>query len=164
MNGRTGRLFRQLITILGWVLKHNPQCTLFTECVVFDDMTDDWNEVCAALGQPHILNAKDFSYTRRHRAYWTRNLDLPEDFGALEAPNQLDPNDMMDSGRVLIPRSESHPHGPGNVNTIAGSWSGDPQQPKANTVRPVMVRDDRCTEPQHLRVAEAERLLGLTTR
>ena len=161
LNGRTGRLFRQLITILGWVLKHNPQCTLFTECVVFDDMTDDWNEVCAALGQPHILNAKDFSYTRRHRAYWTRNLDLPEDFGALEAPNQLDPNDMMDSGRVLIPRSESHPHGPGNVNTIAGSWSGDPQQPKANTVRPVMVRDDRCTEPQHLRVAEAERLLGL---
>ena len=40
---------------------YNPDCETFIENVVFKDLTDDWNMVCQALGQP--LN-------RLHSPYW----------------------------------------------------------------------------------------------
>ena len=49
LNGTHGRIFRNVIHILQWVLKHNPECELLIENVVFDDMPVDWKEICVVL-------------------------------------------------------------------------------------------------------------------
>ena len=41
--------FRVTIKIWGWVQKYHPECRFFIENGVFDDMKEDWAEVCDAL-------------------------------------------------------------------------------------------------------------------
>ena len=67
--GEIGRVFRQVIKIRDWVLKYNPKCEVFIENLPFDDLTEDWREVCNALGEPTVLDAADVSHTRRVRAF-----------------------------------------------------------------------------------------------
>ena len=69
LNDPHGRLFGDTIGILGWVLKHNPYCEYLIENVGFDEMTEDWKEICSALGSPVLINAQDYSYTKCYRAY-----------------------------------------------------------------------------------------------
>ena len=151
LDGPRGSVFHQRIKILGWVLKHNPGCEYFVENVEFRDMPEHWNEVCAALGEPVIINSSDYSYTRRNRAYWT-NIDI----GDLPPALQLDPNDCLEQGRSLYnDASYRYP--------VGKSWTGDPHNPRADTSIPILVRDDLFAEsdPQQLRPAEAEALMGM---
>ena len=91
--------------------------------MLFKDLVDDWNEIIAELGVPHIVNAADFSYTQRRRVYWT-NMELPSDFDVHRDPKR-DPNaDCMDKCRTVeLPVKTSTGH---CVRTINSSWSGDP--------------------------------------
>jgi hypothetical protein len=52
LDGPTGKVFKQVLLVWHWVLKHNPDCQYFVECVVFNDMPSHWNRVCNELGQP----------------------------------------------------------------------------------------------------------------
>ena len=156
LDGPRGRVFRVCLRVLAWVLKYNADCEYFVENVVFDDMTEHWNEVCRALGNPVIVNAADFSYTKRNRAYWT-NIELPYDFAAETAP-KLNPDECMDAGRKLDTYTA---YGRTWVLPIGKSWRGDPDHPEADTNRPVMVRDEQFDKLQHLRPHEAELLMGM---
>ena len=68
LKGPNGHKFRQLIVIWSWVLKRNPDCEYFIENLYFDDLQEDWTEVCQALGEPIVVNAQDYSRTKRNRA------------------------------------------------------------------------------------------------
>ena len=63
----------------------------------------------------------------------------------------------MDTGRSCEPYKVC---GKTTIRTIGGSWIGDPVKPEADTVVPVIVHDEQCEKPQHLRAEEAEQLLG----
>ena len=63
LDGPKGNLFRVFIKILTWIIKYNPNVLYFVENVDFSDMKKHWKEVCDALGQPVVINAKDHSYT-----------------------------------------------------------------------------------------------------
>ena len=76
-------------------MKHHPNVKYFVENVEFSDMPRDWAEVCDALGRPTIINAHDYSYTRRKRAYWT---NIAIDPTALQGGEHKDPNSAMDPG------------------------------------------------------------------
>ena len=66
----------------------------------------------------------------------------------------------MDPGR----RIQKHPSSKGYYSRpIGASWHGNPDSPVANTNAPVLVFDENSDEPQHLRVNEAEHLMGMTT-
>ena len=85
LNGKNGKVFRQCITVAKWVLKHNPDCEFFCECVDFRDMRNDWDEVCRALGKPEMVNSEVYSFTKRSRSYWNNVVyltprDLPTDW------------------------------------------------------------------------------------
>ena len=67
LDGPNGDKFRQLIQILAWVVKHNPNCEYFIENLYFNDMVNDWEEICGALGVPIRVNAQDYSRTKRNR-------------------------------------------------------------------------------------------------
>ena len=90
--------FRGTIMIWGWVQKYHPEYKFFIENVVFDDMKDDWAEVCDALGQPIIVCSDEIRHTKRNRAYWT-NIDVPEDWRQELRPR--DPDTCMDPGRTV---------------------------------------------------------------
>ena len=70
----------------------------------------------------------------------------------------MDPNTCMDPGRKLVLRKSQEFWTPG---TIGAHWKGDPNKPEADTGRPVLVRDERFDEDQHLLPQEAEQLLGM---
>ena len=157
LNGKYGKTFRAVIKIIGWAMKHHPNVKYFVENVEFSDMPRDWAEVCDALGRPTIINAHDYSYTRRKRAYWT---NIAIDPMALQGGEHKDPNSAMDPGR----RIQKHHSSKGYYSRpIGASWHGKPDSPVANTNAPVLVFDENHDEPQHLRVNEAERLMGMTT-
>ena len=88
LDGPKGKILRQCIKILGWVLEFNPSALYFVENVDFSDMKSDWKEVCDALGTPFLVNSSDHSYTKRRRAYWT-NADIPADFKENHPPLKL---------------------------------------------------------------------------
>jgi hypothetical protein len=151
LDGPKGKVFRSCIQVLIWVLKHNPDCEFFCENVKFDDMPEDWEEICKALGTPLIINAQDYSYTKRVRAYWSNFLPLPDQ---LPPPVDLDPNECMCDGRILTPYAAC---GRDNIRPIGKSWLSNGE---ANTARPVLVFDPRHGKPQHLTPHDAELLMG----
>ena len=61
LDGKYGMAFRVTIMIWGWVQKYHPECKFCIENVVFDDMKEDWAEVCDALGKPIIVCADEIS-------------------------------------------------------------------------------------------------------
>ena len=155
LNGPHGRVFRQVLQILQWVLKHNPDCEYLIENVDFSDLGADWGEVCDRLGSPMLIDAQMYSFTRRYRAYWSnfvRGRDMPP-----PGP-RLDPNMCLVNGRTAI-LSESR--GRMSMNQIGGSWRGNPEHPYASTARPVLVFDPAHEKPQHLFPEEAEQLHGM---
>jgi site-specific DNA-cytosine methylase len=155
LSGPKGNIFRVCLKILKWVKLNSPNLIFFVENVTFADLTEDWKEISDALGNPHVVDAQDFSCTRRRRAYWT-NIVLPPDFASV--PRPLDPDVCMDPGRTL---QRFELKGVKYVRTIGKSWKGNPDSPTANTNAPVMVKDMQHSELQHLRPAEAERLVGM---
>jgi site-specific DNA-cytosine methylase len=151
LDGPKGKVFRSCIQVLVWVLKHNPDCEFICENVKFDDMPEDWDEICKALGTPLIINAQDYSHTKRVRAYWGNFLPLQIQ---LPPPVDLDPNQCMSDGRILIPYTAC---GRDNIRPIGKSWRSNGE---ANTSRPVLVFDPKYDKPQHLYPLEAELLMG----
>ena len=155
LNGPNGRMFREVIKILQWVLKYNPDCEFLIECVDFSDMAEDWDEICGALGPPMLINAQWYSFSRRNRAYWSnfvKALNLP-------APGpRLDPNTCMIGLRTVV----MHESKDGSfMYQIGGTWRGDPQKPYASTARPILVNDPMYEKMQHLFPEEAEALHGM---
>jgi hypothetical protein len=75
LDGPKGCVFRHCIHVLKWVLLHNPDCEYLAENVEFSGMPEHWDEVNKALGSPIIINAADYSYTKRNRAYWSNFVD-----------------------------------------------------------------------------------------
>ena len=156
LDGLNGRKFRQLLLILTWVLKHNPDCEYFVEYLCFDDLPNDWDEVCSALGVPILVNAQDYSRTKRNRAYWhnfSNAVNLPP---ATHPP--LNPNDCMGPGRefrTYISRGREC------VLPTGASWIGPKNNPRADTKLPVLVKDERYAEDQHLNPEEAEGLMAM---
>ena len=82
LRGPKGKVLVQCLKVASWVRKYNPDCEEFSENVVFTDMHKDWQTVCEHLGEPYKLNAADYSFTKRNRAYWVRNIDIPEHFSS----------------------------------------------------------------------------------
>ena len=155
LDGKYGMTFRVTIKIWGWVQKYHPECRFFIENVVFDDMKEDWAEVCDALGKPIIVCADEISHTKRNRAYWT-NIDVPEDWRDGLSPR--DPDTCMDPGRTV----QTYPaFGKDCVRPLGASWSDGPEGPVANTGRPLLVNDQTKDEAQHVRPHEAEKLMGM---
>ena len=105
LDGPKGTVLRTCIKILGWALKHNPDLKYFFENVPFEDMHDHWAEVEQALGPAFIVDALDFSNTRRQRAYWT-NIQLPTDFA--KHPKPLNPDECMGAGRKVYHNEHIH--------------------------------------------------------
>ena len=159
LNGPKGQLFRACIQITAWVIEHNPDCEVFIENVDFSDMKQDWTEVNKALGLPMVINAANYSYTKRNRAYWTsfvlpeQNADLTNGFSP-----KTNPDECMDAGRSVQTYSA---YGIDTVRPIGKSWKGHPDSPEANTSLPVMVTDERFEQSQHLKPQEAELLMGM---
>jgi hypothetical protein len=161
LNGKHGRVFSQCLLVLSWVLKYNPGCEYFFENVVFYDMEADWNAVCSVLGQPIIIDAADHSYTRRVRAYWTNFANLPSEKAqlTLDFPPSVEADMLMDPGRTI---ERTMIKGKSVVRTIGASWSGNPDNPVADTTVPIIVRDEMHDKAQHLRPHEAEALMAMT--
>ena len=147
--GPTGRLFYKMMEIWRWVLKYNPHCRYIIENVVFDDMPD-WAEVCAILGTPVVLNAKDYSCTWRQRAYWT-NIDLPQGW-QVPVENEMHPDMVLPSGCTMVNKS---------APTITASWRLQNGVVVERTRQPLMVWDAALGMQRHLVPEEAEVLMGL---
>jgi len=161
IEGHTGRLFKKLIQIREWVLKYNPECEWFIENIPFKDLTTSWNYVCERLGEPLILDAADYSYTRRLRCYWT-NYATPPDMITLTAGYgpKYNASDCMEEGRTVEPYFID---GKRTVRVIGRSWKQSRTGPYADTAKPVWVDDIKYRKRQHLKVQEVERLLGHRT-
>ena len=138
-------------------MEFNPGCQFIVEHLKFDDMVEDWSLVCAALGQPRIVDSADVSASRRVRARWS-NMDLPESMEELTARfAPMDANQFMEAGRTVEPYVMD---GKQTIRTIGSSYYGDRDNPKANTSVPVVVHDVSFEKAQGLRPAEAEQILG----
>ena len=153
LDGKYGKTFRQVIKIIGWVLKHHPNCKFLIENVDFSDMPKHWAEVNDALGKPLILTSRR---TKRRRAWW-HNFKIPTEIGDTLTP--LDPNECLDPGR----RAQKYHDGTiMTTHPIGGSWKMDDNNvPYAATRKPFLVVDEAHDEPQHLRPHEAEKLMGM---
>ena len=150
LNGPHGRVFRNVIQILQWVLKHNPDCEFLIENVVFDDTPNDWKEICDVLGRSVLINCQSYSYTKRYRAYWTNfyhESDLP--------PHEpkLNPNECMIGNRTIIQYEACSRM---NVRPLGARW----KHGKSTSSRPIMVNDPKFEQLQHLLPEEAEALHG----
>ena len=161
LKGPHGQVLLKCIEITAWVLDYNPECEIFNENVVFDDLVEDWEIVNAVFGEPIILDAADYSYTRRKRAYWLRNFNLPANMEEMTAGFTAgQANDCLNTGRT------AHPHqveGKVTVRGIGASWGGNPDHPTASTGVPLLVDDVQFEKAQHITVEEAERLMGYPT-
>ena len=159
LSGKTGKVFLQCLQVLAWVLKYNPECEVFVEFVVFDDLPEDWATVCKTLGNPVVLDAADFSASRRVRAYWMLNMSLPDDFSAMTAGfGPIDANAFAQPGRTFEPYMVD---GKKTIRTVGGSYEGNPQTPTARTSLPILLHDVSHQHMQHVRVQEAEPILGV---
>ena len=138
-----------------WCLEDNPKLIRFWENVLFRDMVKDHEEISNVWGTARQVCSQDFSNTRRGRDFWS-NIDVGLGFASV--PKPLNPDLCMDAGRTLQ-RFESG--GQSYVRTIGGSWSGDPDNPVANTRVPVLVYDVKFDDMQQLRPHEAEKLMGM---
>lgn len=149
--GEKGKVFKHGVQVILWMLQVNPKLVFMVENVDFRDMKEDCDWVTTQLGvQPIML---DGSLTRRRRLYWT-NLNLPNDVAACVSHG--DPDACMDAGRTL------YKHGPERfVRTICSSWTGDANEPRANTRLPVLVDDVNLEGGRQLRPHEAEKLMGM---
>ena len=157
LQGEKGKTFLATLDAWHWVKKHNPDASLFVENVQFDDMPDDWEAICSKIGQPYLLNAQNYSYTRRNRAYWTDGtIHVPPE--ALRGGESLDWNECMDTGRTI---KTVRSRGQDYVPPIGKSWHGDPDNPKENTGFGVKVRDKELDTLTCLRPHEAEKLMGM---
>ena len=157
LKGKQGQVFVQTLQVFTWVLKYHPNCEHLIENLDFSNM-DDWQVMCAVMGQPYAIDSADFSYTRRVRAWWT-NIDLPSpDELNAQYSQQLDPDACMDPGHTV---ERYDVDGKETVRTIVEPWRGDPHNPKANTSVPVAVFDEAHPQPQDLHINEAERLMGM---
>lgn len=67
----------------------------------------------------------------------------------------------MDAERIVI---NYKAYGQDCVHPIGASWRGPPNDPIANTSRPVLVQDENHDCPQQLRPHEAELLMGFVAR
>lgn len=135
IEGNTGKLFKKLIQIKEWVLKYNPECEWFIENIPFKDLTTSWDYVCERLGEPLILDAADYSYTRRLRCYWT-NYATPSDTTMLTAGYgpKYNASDCMEEGRTVEPYFID---GKRTVRVIGRSWKHGKTGPYADTAKPV---------------------------
>ena len=102
-----------------------------------------------------MVDAKDYSYTTRRRAYWT-NFTIP--MLALQKDPKMNWDECMDEGRTLETKKV---YGRQAVPTVCKSWQGDPENPTERTNYPVRVIDVNNPELMFLRPHEAEKLLGL---
>ena len=157
LNGPKGKTFRQTIRLWEMIKELNPDCNYFIENVVFNDMAKDWEEVNNSFGEPTVVDAKDYSYTTRRRAYWT-NFTIP--MIALQKNPKMNWDECMDPGRTLETKKV---YGRQAVPTVCKSWKGDPDNPQERTNYPVRVIDVNNPELMFLRPHEAEKLLGLIT-
>ena len=148
LDGLSGKLTRKALDIANTLSSLNPKITVIKENVAFEDLTEDWREVEKSMGNPAvILDSKDYSYTKRRRAWWVRGLFAGLDPDIICPPNrsQLDPNrQCMDKGRTIYVRSQGR--GYGYVQTITAAWEGG-HRPIANTHYPVKVYDGKTIEP-----------------
>ena len=160
--GRTGILFKKMLTIWKWVKKHNPQCDYFVENVEFKDL-DDWHAVEKILGSPLIVNSANLSYTTRRRAYWT-SFNVPRR-GIVNDSKRWkheghDVNyDCMDPGRTLVKTRNSR--GIKIVSPFGKSWAIKHGRVIEDTSRPVLVKQKGKKALQYLRPTEAELLMGM---
>ena len=147
-DGPTGYLFKVKAKIIGWVMKHCPNCKYLAENSVFDHLPENWKTASDLLGKPHEINALKFSCTRRTRAFWT-NIALPPGWDDPATPDVTDPNQHLAEGW----RSVGH-------RTITASWVGDPDAPRQDTTRPYEVQHTNGSR-RYLDPHEAEGLMGL---
>ena len=75
-NGDKGKVFKQGVQVIQWMLEVNPAMIFIVENVDFSDMKEDMAWIAAQLGVEPVL--MDGGYTRRKRLFWT-NLELPAD-------------------------------------------------------------------------------------
>jgi site-specific DNA-cytosine methylase len=69
LKGKHGQVFIQVLQIFAWVMKYNPDLRFWVlENLDFSDLTEDWEVICSALGDPYVLDSADFSCQRRVRA------------------------------------------------------------------------------------------------
>ena len=155
LNGVKGKTFRQAIVVIKLCLNLNGSTYFFIENVKFDDMESDWLEVCNALGVPIAVNARDYSYTTRNRAYW-HNFPIPVQALMNKQPKR-DWDRLMDRDRSIVTRTV---YGQETVPPLGKSWTGDADDPRENTSAPVHVHDKSRPELVFLRPHEAEQLLG----
>ena len=156
LDGPKGAVFRRCLWLVQVVRKYNPDAEIICENPDFADLVDSWEEVCAVLGEPLLIAHEDFSTTGRFRAYWILNIPLPRDFTSGFGP--LEPNNCMDPGRTIRKYTA---YGKEKVYPVCGSWAGRPSDPHAKTSCPILVDDDSCHLPQHIRVQEAESMHGI---
>ena len=148
--GPTGRLFLKFIEVVKWFRKHNPDGKFLVENVVFDHIPQDWDRACKELGEPLHIDALEFSYTRRNRAYWT-NTTLTETWNTPLLGEDWHPGHCLDAGWTPVEEG----------TTITASWMGNPDNPTQDTTRPYYVRNRTGTR-RCLRPHEAEKLMGMT--
>jgi hypothetical protein len=107
LDGPKGIIFRACLRIAAWVFKYNPDSEIFVENVNFSDMPKDWDEVCKALGTPLVVNAANYSYTKRVRAYWT-NFTLPLTTSLSPVASALSPIQTSAWTQVALCRDTRH--------------------------------------------------------
>ena len=149
-DGDRSGLFYHLKRIYDYLKARNPNMHHLIENIDFSDKKDQWNEVCDTFGTPIVVQASDYSYTHRKRAYWT-DVTMPGMDVLFHRMGPLNPNDCLDPGRYLAPDS---------ITTVTASWRGHPFDPEQYTARPIIIWDDKTNgEVRHnLRIHEAERL------
>ena len=137
--------------VFKWVLKHHPKAKCFAETIDFSDVPEDWEEACLVFNElgsagPHVINAAFHSHTKRNRAHWTMNWDVPPDF-ELPHPPKLDADECMDEGRSI---RRYNANGTTWVRPLDKSWKGDASNPEADTRLPILVDDTTMDQPTHL--------------
>jgi len=158
LKGKKGSTFRQLIKIIGWVKKHHPDAYYLVENVVFQDMAEDWAEVCQSLGTPVIINSGDYSTTYRYRAWWTNHQGLLDDpTKGMGDAQPIDPDTCMDGDRRIVKYSAG---GVDKTRPLGACWGGNPDNPEAQSKRKNWVLDPEVKTLQDVNVSEAEKLHG----
>ena len=147
LRGAQSGLYYDMKRIWGWIKEFNPDATFFLENVVFNDMKDQWDEVCRDFGQPIIVNSKNHSYSHRKRAFWVSWATPPDLF---EDMPPLDPNECLDEGRTFDLKN--------GMRTMTASWRGDPDDPEQFTSVPIRIVDKSLHGYQRIKSHEAERL------
>ena len=160
--GKTGILFKQMVKIWRWVKKHNPNCDYFIENVVFDDM-EEWEYICAAFGEPTVVNSKYQSFTARRRAYWT-SFRIPKKSMLYEARQWQEEchdadKECMSPGRTLV--KDQLKDGQLLIRPLGASWKINREGKLVeDTSRPVYVKVEGQQKYDFLQVQEAELLMG----